>query len=262
MTNAEYHAAEGLSKSDLDLIHKSPAYYRYIKENKREQTASMLLGSVFHKLVLEPETFAAEYAVCPAADRRTRAGKELYRSFVDSLHESVEVITDDVYQTAYAMAEALKNHPIASKLLTNGKAERSFFTEFCGVKIKCRPDWLRNDGIVVDLKSTQNASPDKFPKSAYDFRYHVQAWWYLNALRTVGIEATDFMFIAVENIPPYHVCVFAADDIMLALGENDAKADLAVYKKCLESGNWHGYEEKIHSLSPPAWALKRGELSV
>lgn len=73
--------------SDLDLINRSPAYYRYVKENPKEQTLAMLLGSVFHKLVPEPETFTAEYAVCPAVDRRTKAGKEVYQAFVNSLND-------------------------------------------------------------------------------------------------------------------------------------------------------------------------------
>lgn len=146
--------------SDLDLINRSPAYYRYVKENPKEQTLAMLLGSVFHKLVLEPETFTAEYAVCPAVDRRTKAGKEAYQAFVNSLNDDVEVITDDAYKTAQSMAAAVKSHPIANKLLQGGQAESAWFWEENGVKCKCRPDYLRADiKCVIDLKTTQNASP-------------------------------------------------------------------------------------------------------
>lgn len=260
MTNAEYHATPAISKSDLDLIDKSPEYYKYFKENPREQTAAMLLGSVFHKLVLEPETFAAEYAVCPAVDRRTKADKETYQAFVDSLHDGVEVITDDVYKTAQAMAEAVKNHPIVARLLQGGQAETSYFWDENGIECKCRPDYLRTDiKCAIDLKSTQNASPESFVRSAYDYRYHVQAAWYLRGLKACGVEAENFIFIAIEKEAPYTVCVYAADDLMLRLGEQEALENLKTYAECRDTDIWYGYEKEpeIHSLSLPDWVVRK-----
>lgn len=260
MINAEYHADPAISKSDLDLINRSPAYYKYVKENPIEQTAAMLLGSVFHKLVLERETFAAEYAVCPAVDRRTKAGKETYKSFVDVLHDDVEVITDDVYKAAQAMAESVKNHPIAARLLQGGQAELSYFWEENGVQCKCRPDYLRADiKCVIDLKTTQNASPESFVKASYDYRYHVQAAWYLRGLKACNVNAENFIFIAVEKDPPYTVCVYAADELMIKLGNSEAGENLSTLCECMRSGNWYGYEETpiIHSLSLPDWVTRK-----
>lgn len=77
MTNAQYHAAEGVSKSDLDLVHISPAHYKARKGNTA-QTPAMLIGSALHKLVLEQESFDKEFAVLPEIDRRTKEGKALY----------------------------------------------------------------------------------------------------------------------------------------------------------------------------------------
>lgn len=260
MTNAEYHATPAISKSDLDLINRTPAHYRYVKENPKEQTSAMLLGSVFHKLVLEPDSFYAEYALCPAVDRRTKAGKGTYQAFVDSLHDGIEVITDDIYKTAQAMAEAVKKHPIAVKLLQGGQAESSYFWQENDIKCKCRPDYLRTDiKCVIDLKTTQNASPDIFIKSAYDYRYHVQAAWYLRGLKTCGIDVENFIFIAVEKEAPYTVCVYTADDLMLQLGEQEAMENLRVYAECEKSGIWYGYEKEpeIHSLSLPDWIVRK-----
>lgn len=260
MTNAEYHAAPAISKSDLDLINRSPAYYKFVKENSKEQTAAMLLGSVFHKLVLEPESFAAEYAVCPAADRRTKVGRETYQAFADSLHDGVEAITDDIYKTAQAMAESVKKHPIAARLLHGGQAETSYFWEENGVRCKCRPDYLRTDiKCIIDLKTTQNASPDSFIKSAYDYRYHVQSAWYLRGLKACGIDVENFIFIAVEKDAPYAVCAYAADDLMFQLGEQEAMENLKVYAECQNTGIWYGYEKEpeIHSLSLPDWVARK-----
>lgn len=262
MTNAEYHASGAVSKSVLDMIHKSPAYYKYCIDNPREQTDSMLLGSVVHKLVLEPADFTAEFAVCPECDRRTKDGRAAYTAFLDALGDGLTAVPAATYETAMAMARAVKAHPVAARLLTDGKAEESYFWEQDGIKCSCRPDWLRNDGLVVDLKTTKDASPEGFQKSAYNFRYHVQAWWYIHGLRLLGIDATEFIFIAVESAAPYTVSVYAADDLFFKLGEIEAMQDFETYKECMKSENWYGYEKEpeIHSLSVPDWVARRIEL--
>lgn len=259
MTNTEYHAAHGISKSDLDLLHRSPAHYKYAKENPREQTISMLLGSVTHKLLLEPEDFAKEYAVMPECDRRTKEGKAVWKAFTDEVGKDTEIITQEIAGKAAAMVQSVRSHEIASRLLRGGKAEQSFFWEDGGTRCKCRPDYLRDDGLVIDFKTTQNASPEDFPRTAYNLRYHVQAWWYLHGLRTLGIPAREFVFIAVENTPPYAVCVFVADDAVLKLGEQEARQDLETYRWCASHNNWYGYERtpETHSLMLPEWAARR-----
>ena len=260
MTNSEYHANKAVSKSDLDLINRSPLHYINAVENPKEQTESMLFGSVVHKLVLEPETFAAEYIAAPKCDRRTKEGKARWQEFIDNITTET-VISEEMLTEATAVAEAVRKNPVADKLLKGGKSEESYFwtDSVTGIECKCRPDYLRPDGIVVDLKTTENASPEKFVKSAYDYRYYVQAWWYLHGLKQCGINAHDFIFIAVEKKPPYAVCVYAADDLMLQLGEREAVKNLHTYAECEKSGIWYGYEKEpeIHSLSLPDWVIKR-----
>ncbi len=78
----EYHAGPGVSKSDLDLIARSPAHYRAQKAAPREATPAMIIGSAFHTATLEPEKFDLEFAVAPEGiDRRTKAGKEEWAAF-------------------------------------------------------------------------------------------------------------------------------------------------------------------------------------
>lgn len=259
MTNAEYHADPAISKSDLDLINRSPSYYKYVKENPKEQTAAMLLGSAAHKLVLEPKSFDEEYAVAPIVDRRTKQGKEMWEKFITESNGKT-VIDSAAYASAQLMASAVMEHPIAARLLQGGQAESSHFWEENGVKCKCRPDYLKEDiKCVIDLKTTLNASPESFTKSAYDYRYHVQAAWYLRGLRECGIDVENFIFIAVEKEPPFTVCVYTADDLMLKLGSDTALENFRTFCECSRSGNWYGYEEnpKIHSLSLPDWVTRK-----
>ena len=259
MTNADYHASPALSKSDLDLIAKSPAHYIAAKGVHREQTPALLLGSVVHKLVLEPEDFANEYIIAPVCDKRTKEGKQRWSEFLEQA-ESLTVIEQALYDNAAEIAAAVKAHPVAAKLLQGERAELSYFWERDGIECKCRPDYLRTDiKTAVDFKTTQCSAPDKFTKSAYDYRYHVQAAWYLDGLRACGVDVEHFIFIAVETKEPYTVMCYAADDLMIQLGRMTASSDFETYKNAVVTENWHGYEEipEIHSLSLPDWVARK-----
>ena len=260
LSNADYHAAPGISKSDLDLIAKSPLHYIASKGAPREQTPAMLLGSVVHKLVLEPDDFASEFMVAPDCDKRTKEGKAQWAEFLAEVTDAHTIVDADAYETAHIIAASVKAHPVAAKLLQSGTAEQSFFWEQEGIKCKCRPDYLRADiKTAVDLKTTQCSSPDEFTKSAYNYRYHVQAAWYLDGLRACGVNIENFIFIAVETKAPFTVMCYAADDLMLQLGRMAAKDNFETYKNAVATQNWHSYEEKpeIHSLSLPDWVARK-----
>ena len=75
LTNAEYHASEGISASGLKLIGRSPLHYwaAYLdpKREPRVETPALKLGTAIHTAVLEPMRFADEYVVVPdSAPRR------------------------------------------------------------------------------------------------------------------------------------------------------------------------------------------------
>jgi hypothetical protein len=74
----EYHqkALGVVSKSALDRIHKSPAHYRAWLEGGERDTPAMSFGRAFHCYVLEPEVFAATYAVVPDLEQGQQGSKD------------------------------------------------------------------------------------------------------------------------------------------------------------------------------------------
>lgn len=255
LTNAEYHADLAVSKSHLDLVARSPRHYwhRYLNPDaeRPEPTPAMVVGSAVHSRVLEPERYALEYAVAPAVDRRTKAGKEAWEQFqADS--EGKTLLTADQDQLAQAVAQAVRLHPAADLLLSKpGQAEQSYFwtDEATGERCKCRPDWHSDcRRLIVDLKTTEDASPAGFQRSVQKFRYHVQAAHYLQ-----GLGAEQFVFIAVEKAPPYLVGVYVATPEMVAAGQRVAARDLARLAECRALDVWPGYSDEITPLDLPRW---------
>lgn len=255
MTNAAYHSHCAVSKSHLDLINQSPLHYwaRFLDPDriKPEPTPAMILGSAFHTLVLEPHLFTREYVEAPQdINRRTKAGREEWEAF-EKASEGKTVLTSAQIEQLNAMAQSVKDHPAARLLLSQeGKAEQTFMwtDDATGEQCKCRPDWHAGS-IVVDLKTTQSASPENFSKSVSSFRYHVQANWYLRG--TPGAE--QFLFIACEKEPPYAVAVYAASAEMVAAGGRAADRNLQLLAECRASNKWPSYSTTIQNLDLPRW---------
>lgn len=263
LTNAEYHAHPAVSKSGLDLVHRSPLHFwnRYLNPDREPEapTEAMVLGSALHTAVLEPHLFDDEYAVAPHCDRRTKEGKMIWADFEQEAAGKTLLRAEDACRIE-AMAGAVRSHKAASFLLTMpGKAEQSYFwtDESTGEKCKCRPDWHSADGrIIVDVKTTEDASPGKFLRSSVlGWRYHVQAAFYMQGLPSAEV----FLFACVEKKPPYAVAVYSLPAKLIERGLDEAMADLRQIAACREANRWPSYTEEVHELALPKW-LEEPEL--
>ena len=257
LSNPDYHRHAAISKSKLDLINKSPAHYwaRYLDPERvrPEPTKAMILGSAFHTLVLEEDKFQDEYVVSPTFNRRTKDGKAEYEAFQEA-HKGKVALTSEDADLLFRMQESVFKHPAASKLLQikGGKAEQTFMwdDENTGLQCKCRPDWhLPNEKLVIDLKTTEDASPNGFSRSIDRYRYHVQAAWYLRGCP----KSEAFLFIAVEKTPPFAVVCYQADYEMVQAGERAMDVNLHLLQACMESDKWPSYSTTIETLSLPRW---------
>lgn len=266
MENADYHRHPAVSKSHLDLIARSPLHYwaRYLdpKRVELEPTAAMTIGSALHTHVLELDQWDARYVTAPdGIDRRTKTGKEAWADFIAGSAGKTVLSAADAEQVMQ-MGRAILSHPAAAMLLgLPGEAETTHMwtDEATGLECKCRPDYLSSDGrIVVDLKTTEDASPAGFRKSISSWRYHCQAGWYTNGLlEATGTRPDQFIFVVVEKKPPYAVAVYAADEEMIAAGWERARVDLETLAACKAAGTWPSYSEQIEPISLPPWMRPR-----
>lgn len=261
MSNEAYHGGPGLSKSGLDLLAKSPYLFRY--RPKIEPTKALLIGSAFHAATLEPHTFPSLFAVAPEVNARTNAGKAELELFKQANAGKSILAMEDAEKVA-AMAQAARNHPIAAALLACGVAETSIFhrDEATGELLKCRPDWMVDD-LLVDLKSTEDASAAGFSRSCWNYRYHVQAAYYLDIANAVmDRRFTAFVFIAVEKAQPYQVAVYHADYEMIMAGRMEYRRLVDLYHNCRVADRWPGLNgERIESIGLPRWAVKNNEFA-
>jgi hypothetical protein len=266
MTAADYHAAPGVSNSMLNDLHKSPFHCWAMHINPRrpvrEQTAPMMLGTLAHTAILEPGAMDDRYVVRPDdIDARTKAGKEWIAA------QDRSIITLDQEGAAQKQRAAVLAVPELAEILKRGRAESSVFWNDAttGLDCRCRPDWLTKassgKAIVLDLKTTADASADAFGRSIWTYGYHRQAAHYTAGIEAQGIEVEAFVFAVVTNSYPFVAAAYVLDEDSLAQGQEEISELLDLYANCQRSGSWPfatGYQ--IASL--PKWARRNLEIEV
>ncbi|EKC2432397.1 PD-(D/E)XK nuclease-like domain-containing protein [Salmonella enterica] len=115
--NEAYHAGPGVSKSQLDDIADTPAIYLWRKNAPvdTEKTKSLDTGTAFHCRVLEPEEFSKRFIIAPEFNRRTSAGKEEEKTFLEECARTgITVLTAEegrkielMYQSVMALTECI-----------------------------------------------------------------------------------------------------------------------------------------------------------
>jgi len=240
----EYHKdTTKISKSGLDLIHKSPLHYweKYLNPMHIEKkTPGLILGSAVHCAVLEPYEFGKRYAIAPEVDRRTKEGKEIMANFEASI-EGLEVISKADSVICERIMEAINRHEEAALLLSKITAVEKIIEV---QDMKCKPDGICEPlHLLIDLKTTEDASPIAFGRSALKYRYDVQAAFYSDIYEAVyGHRPEGFIFIAVEKTPPYAVAVYVIEDGDIEVGRQKYKADLETWRECRQSNEWNGFK--------------------
>lgn len=262
MTEKEYRDHAGVNKSTLWEIRKSPAHYKWALENPSEDTPALKMGRLIHMCVLEPEKLSETYAVAPDVDRRTKIGKDVWAAF-QAEYEGKEILTEDEFIEAETISRSVWRN--AEDLLTGCKTEVPLFwtDDRTGIRCKCRVDAMRETDdrfIIVDLKTTNDASTKAFVRDAVKYGYHVQAAHYINGVVANGLnhgKPIEWWFIAVEKKGPCAVNLIKAETSFLDEGQYKTAALLDKLEECMRIDEYPGYG--TNTLRMPEWAIEDTE---
>jgi exodeoxyribonuclease VIII len=238
-----------LSYSSLKQFAISPAHFIAYKAREHKPTASMLLGTALHTLVLEPKEFNNRYLVIPDGTRRgTKAFKE-FEALAAVRGEECEIIKESEYKPILRMRDNILDHPEASKLLAACDTfEQRSTWEFNGILFHGFKDG-EGPSIILDLKTTQDASVRKFSRQLVDLRYYWQAALY----SCESNYKKDFYIIAVENKSPYNVAVYKLSQEFIDLAVRELIEVTNRFKKW--DGMSKSYSNEIQVLTPPSYLL-------
>lgn len=259
LSNTEYHARPEISSSDVKMVaSKSLAHW---KSKVYKSSGAFALGSAVHALVLEPEK---NLVLRGPEDRRGNKWKEA--SLAADLDGKI-LLTESDFDLAERIAESTRAHPVVARYLIDKTfiAEASFFATdpVTGVEIKCRPDgYLSHPGIVFDVKTTRDASPEGFPRELRNYGYDLQAAFYLRCLRAAGHEAKAFIFVSVEKEAPYAVGLHELSEPYLKAADLRVTQTLEKISKAEASGDYTTGWPLINPIDLPRWQTDEPEADV
>ena len=264
LSNEEYHANKDyISRSSIMDFDKNPYTYwaKHINPDRpiRESTPQMIFGSAFHTWMLEPKLFKKTYSVGPKKVLLKDVGREEYEKYKSQCEELAKsnkiLLTHEEMQTLMHMRFKIGENEQAMQLINNARIENSFFwqDEHSGLHLKCRPDLL-HDNMIIDLKTTSNASPRHFQREMVDYGYHIQFAMIRDAVEIVeGRRINNCINIVIETKYPYNMAIYIIDEFALEEGQMKYKQICLDLKNAIEENKWQDYG--IQTISLPKWAI-------
>lgn len=262
MTNDHYHAAIGLSSTTVKkYLEKAPARIQYEHDHKEQNVNdAYAVGSGLHAAM--SGLFEQEIAVSPVWNLRTKDGRAARDRFMVD-NQDKTVINEMQLEQVMGMARSIKDHPKASWLLDGAVYEQSvFWQDDTGEILKCRPDAIGpNTPLILDFKTTADASYSAVVSSVIKFGYHVSAAMYIHGvnqseelLAMVGHGRIEgFALICVEKEPPYLTACYEIGPELLSLGHDLFLRGVENYTSAKHSG-FPGYSPALRVLDAPPWA--------
>lgn len=228
MDNTDYFAHPALNWSTAKHILHSPKRYKWRLGKPVEPTARMQHGTVFHALVLEPDTLSDIMVVWEGESRRTKA----YKDFA-AAHKGRIILSTDEWDRIRRTAESVETHPVAGPMVREAReAGEVEVTEFftcpeTGLECKRKLD-LRG----ADLKLSFTVDARAFERHAKKMLYHGQMGWYFDDKPPAIIAATD----ADET----DCAVFQLDDEIWKIGRAIAVKARRLVQAHTASDHWPG----------------------
>lgn len=265
LTAEAYHADQtSISSSGLRalLAPGCPAQFKYDRDHPQPPKQEFDLGNALHAAVLGE---GADIVEIDYPDYKTLAARaDKLRAYEQG---KVPLLPKEKEQVD-AMAAAIRRHRDAGPLLAPGVgvAERSIFWTHAatGVRVRVRPDWLilRPDmAVIVDVKTTTDASPAACSKAIASYAYHQQGALYVDGVYA-AYDPPDvrFFFVFQSKKAPYLVTVRELKDQDQDIGRARNERALRIYQECESTGvwpDWTGPVDTIPQIGMPSWDTLR-----
>jgi hypothetical protein len=228
-TNDEYHSHKSISASGLKMIYKKSVYHHLNSFFK--MTDAMNFGSAVHSALLEDSN---DIAVFPEFNARTKEGKKIKQDFLNDNKGKI-IIKQEEKEAIEKIKKNFNNHSLAKSLVKRlTETEVSYYGTIDKVPVRVRPDGIKDNDYIIDIKTTMDASPRYFKSQIYNLAYHLQACFYSEAL---GYDPAKFRFITIENKYPFTVEVFGMSEDMIQYGRDAWRIAFNSWKEYLETND-------------------------
>jgi hypothetical protein len=254
----EYHALPHFSSSVAkELIARSALHAR--SAAGKAPTKLMDRGTIIHRLVLGK---GKDYVIVDHGDWRSKAAQAKRD---DARAQGLVPVLGCDFEDYAIAAEKIRIQLADRGVVLDGESELAIeWTEetphgpvLCkGMLDHC---W-RSNGLILDLKITENASQPAIERTAESLGYGVQWAAYSRALTALdpGLAGrVGFAFAFCEPDDPWAINLAEPDGVFQQLGMQRWLRAVSTWAECMKNDRWPGYGQAVNPLTAPTWALAR-----
>jgi hypothetical protein len=279
---SRYHAdpceAPSLSSSIAHLLlRESPrkAWHSHPRLNgafQEEQDAKFDLGTCVHAVLLEddssrievidPEQYPSKNGSIPEGWTNTniRAARDAARA------AGKTPLLKRHYGAVQAMVMAAKEFIAKSEISEYWFDAESEVTGICqdkGVWLRARFDRIaKSRRVIMDYKSTTDASPDTFSRQIIRMGHHRQDAFYRRVARILGSQKPEFVFVAQSIEPPHECSLHGCDPALREIADAEIERAIGIWRDCMRTKVWPSYDGRIHWTVPTTWQMNEHELRI
>lgn len=272
ITPGIYHDVSFETYLSWDCFHKSMVasalrstlHLEHFINSEFEPSKVMDFGSLVDCLLLEPKIFDNKFREKPETyinnkdeEKPFNANSNWCKAWIqEAKDDGVTSYKKEDYSKALDIIESVNSHKTASQWINAPEQQVAvvWLDEETGIMCKARLDLLKSD-MIVDVKTTANASSDPFARIMNSLLYHVQASMYQTGLScNNGGEVLPFNLIVAETEAPFCVATYNVGEDSLHAGNILFRKAIRKYKDYLEIGPT-GYSDFPDEIDVPRWAL-------
>lgn len=249
------------------MLQKSPLHAwieseRLNPDRESRDSDAFDVGRAAHREVLGA---GSDYSIIPdeLLDARGALSKKEAKEWRDAERAAGRTpIKRAVAEEVRALSSSISKRIELSGIdLTRFWKERTAIARIGGVMCRAMLDAVDVEArVIIDLKTTDEATPEACVRSIRRYGYHVQRAHYVETVAAAtGTRAVDwtFIFAFVEKGRPHEGCLIRLDQPTAELGAFEVARARARWAECVRQDKWPGYPYGIAEVGLPAWEHER-----
>lgn len=254
-------------------LHVWDASYLNPEAAEREDAPHFAIGRARHTLYLGEEGFRQQYCIRPEKqpdnpDKPWNSNETSCKRWLAEAEKArLTVLKPEQMEDIRRGAEVLGAHPAIQAGLLKGSVERSIVWPVSVptskgtivIWVKARPDVLTTDSLmIVDYKTTTDASPISCRRAITDHLYHMQlALIEWGMFATTGRKIEDKVLVFQEVKRPYAVNIKPIGSIAIEYGHRQNWRSLLKFADAVATGVWQSYDDDEVSAGLMPYAADR-----
>lgn len=255
----QYDAIKAWRRTTIEEGRRSLEHLLWARDHSKPPTEALEFGKMMHMAMFEPDRFEATVVLGRINEKTNEpyGWDTVKQDEFRAANPGKIVVTKGFRDSIVGIGNRVRSHPNAWPLMRSSERTELVMVwthEATGELVKARLDSVGKIAIV-DLKTTEDASPETFCHAIYRYGYHRQAAMYLDGWRALTGQKIDYVVVAVEKTPPYGLSMFTACDAdeAVQIGRAEYTAVLYEIANARKTGNWTGYPVEVQSMTVPAW---------